>query len=112
MMLEIWNQLNVFEIFLSNLSRGKKNNKIILLLISSPKRYDIGQDWVKYAHSLHTILVLVNFSCRATAHVGLLDYGEPKPGETVLVNGAAGAIGSTAGQIAKIQVRLELLKYN
>ena len=48
---------------------------------------------------------MADFNCRATAHVGLLDYGNPEPGETVLVNGAAGAIGSTAGQIAKIQVR-------
>ena len=48
---------------------------------------------------------MADFHCRATAHVGLLDYGNPELGETVLVNGAAGAIGSTAGQIAKIQVR-------
>ena len=29
--------------------------------------------------------------------------GDPKPGETVLVSGAAGATGSVAGQIAKIK---------
>ena len=51
---------------------------------------------------------MADFHCRATAHVGLLDYGNPEPGETVLVNGAAGAIGSTAGQIVKIQVRPEV----
>ncbi len=38
-----------------------------------------------------------------TAYFGLLDLGEPKPGETVLVSGAAGATGSVAGQIAKIK---------
>ncbi len=38
-----------------------------------------------------------------TAYFGLLDVGAPKPGETVVVSGAAGATGSVAGQIAKIQ---------
>ena len=34
---------------------------------------------------------------------GMLDLGQPKPGETVLVSGAAGATGSVAGQIARIK---------
>ena len=38
-----------------------------------------------------------------TAYFGLLDLGKPKAGETVLVSGAAGAVGSLVGQIAKIQ---------
>ncbi len=38
-----------------------------------------------------------------TAYFGLLDIGRPQPGETVLVSTAAGAVGSAAGQIAKIQ---------
>jgi NADPH-dependent curcumin reductase CurA len=38
-----------------------------------------------------------------TAYFGLLDVGQPKPGETVLVSAAAGAVGSVAGQIAKIK---------
>src|SRR5690242_10069711 len=37
-----------------------------------------------------------------TAYFGLLDVGKPRPGETVLVSGAAGAVGSIAGQIAKL----------
>jgi NADPH-dependent curcumin reductase len=37
-----------------------------------------------------------------TAYFGLLEVGKPKAGETVVVSGAAGAVGSTAGQIAKI----------
>ncbi len=37
-----------------------------------------------------------------TAYFGLLDCCEPKPGETVVVSTAAGAVGSTVGQIAKI----------
>ena len=38
-----------------------------------------------------------------TAYFGLLDVGMPKEGETVLVSGAAGAVGSVVGQIAKIK---------
>jgi NADPH-dependent curcumin reductase CurA len=38
-----------------------------------------------------------------TAYFGLLEVGQPKPGETVVVSGAAGATGSVVGQIAKIQ---------
>jgi NADPH-dependent curcumin reductase CurA len=38
-----------------------------------------------------------------TAYVGLLDIGRPKEGETVVVSAAAGAVGSIAGQIAKIK---------
>ena len=38
-----------------------------------------------------------------TAYFGLLDIGQPQPGETVLVSGAAGAVGSIVGQIAKLQ---------
>jgi len=37
-----------------------------------------------------------------TAYFGLLDVGEPKPGDTVVVSGAAGAVGSTVGQLAKL----------
>ena len=37
-----------------------------------------------------------------TAYVGLEDIGKPQPGETVVVSGAAGGVGSIAGQIAKI----------
>ena len=38
-----------------------------------------------------------------TAYVGLLDIGQPKPGETVVVSAASGAVGSAVGQIAKIK---------
>jgi NADPH-dependent curcumin reductase CurA len=37
-----------------------------------------------------------------TAYFGLLEVCRPKPGETVVVSGAAGAVGSCVGQIAKI----------
>ncbi|MEQ9111647.1 MAG: NADP-dependent oxidoreductase [Rhodospirillaceae bacterium] len=38
-----------------------------------------------------------------TAYFGLFDIGKPKAGETVLVSGAAGGVGSNVGQIAKIR---------
>ena len=38
-----------------------------------------------------------------TAYFGLLDVGQPKTGETVVVSTAAGAVGSCVGQIAKIK---------
>jgi NADPH-dependent curcumin reductase CurA len=38
-----------------------------------------------------------------TAYFGLLDVGQPKAGETVVVSGAAGAVGTVVGQIAKIK---------
>ncbi|MDX1734488.1 MAG: NADP-dependent oxidoreductase [Halioglobus sp.] len=36
-----------------------------------------------------------------TAYFGMLDIGEPREGDTVLVSGAAGATGSVAGQLAR-----------
>ena len=36
-----------------------------------------------------------------TAYFGLMDIGQPKEGETVVVSAAAGAVGAVAGQIAK-----------
>src|SRR5438105_9963567 len=37
-----------------------------------------------------------------TAYFGLKELGEPKPGETVVVSAASGAVGSVVGQLAKI----------
>jgi NADPH-dependent curcumin reductase len=38
-----------------------------------------------------------------TAYFGLLDVGRPEPGQTVVISGAAGSVGSVAGQIARIK---------
>jgi hypothetical protein len=38
-----------------------------------------------------------------TAYFGLFDVGQPKPGDTVVVSGAAGATGSVVGQLARIE---------
>jgi NADPH-dependent curcumin reductase CurA len=38
-----------------------------------------------------------------TAYFGLLDVGRPEPGQTVVVSGAAGSVGSVVGQIARVK---------
>jgi hypothetical protein len=38
-----------------------------------------------------------------TAYAGLLEVGQPKSGETLLISGAAGSVGSLVGQIGKIK---------
>jgi NADPH-dependent curcumin reductase CurA len=38
-----------------------------------------------------------------TGYFGLLDVGQPKAGDTLVVSGAAGAVGQTVGQLAKIK---------
>jgi len=38
-----------------------------------------------------------------TAYTGLLESGQPKEGETVVVSAASGAVGSVVGQIARIK---------
>lgn len=38
-----------------------------------------------------------------TAYVGLIDLGQPKAGETVVVSAASGAVGSMVGQLAKLR---------
>jgi NADPH-dependent curcumin reductase len=44
----------------------------------------------------------LNLTGGYTAYFGLFDVGQPKPGETVVVSGAAGSVGSLVGQMAKI----------
>ena len=38
-----------------------------------------------------------------TGYFGLMDVGQPQPGQTVVVSGAAGAVGQTVGQMAKLK---------
>ena len=49
------------------------------------------------------ITVSVCVCYRATAYLAFLDMCAPKEGETLIVTGAAGAVGSAVGQIAKIK---------
>jgi len=54
----------------------------------------------RYPLSRHLSLFGLN---AMTAYFGLLEIGRPKLGETVLVSGAAGSVGSLVGQIAKLK---------
>ena len=64
-----------------------------------------GRGWVKVdasqlpAYKYLSVLGMTGY----TAYFGLLDVGQPQPNETLLVSGAAGAVGSVAGQIGKIK---------
>ena len=63
-----------------------------------------GQDLVPLGEMAQPSLALGGVGMPAfTAHVGLLDIGQPKPGETVVVAAATGAVGAVVGQIAKLK---------
>nr|WP_205614888.1 NADP-dependent oxidoreductase [Streptomyces chartreusis] len=62
-----------------------------------------GRDVIKVdpeAAPLPTYLGTLGMS-GMTAYFGLIDVGRPQPGQTVVVSGAAGAVGSIVGQVAK-----------
>ena len=64
-----------------------------------------GKGWVQVDPNIAPLpkyLSVLGLTGR-TAYFGLLEIGQPKEGDTVLVSGAAGAVGSTVGQIAKIK---------
>jgi NADPH-dependent curcumin reductase CurA len=77
-------------------------------LVSGPlgwQRYAVarGKDLNRIPPGIAPTLALGPLGMTAlTAYFGLLDVGQLKSGETVLISGAAGAVGSIAGQIAKI----------
>lgn len=63
-----------------------------------------GKDLTSLGEMAHPSLALGGLGMPAfTAYVGLLDIGQPKPGETVVVAAATGAVGAVVGQIAKLK---------
>jgi hypothetical protein len=64
-----------------------------------------GKGFVKVDPKLAPLLVYLNVLGMPglTAYFGLLEVGLPKAGNTVVVSGAAGAVGGTVGQIAKLK---------
>lgn len=58
----------------------------------------LGPEFAKPSYALG-VLGMPGF----TAYMGLLDIGNPKPGETVVVAAATGAVGAVVGQIAKLK---------
>ncbi|MFN2328380.1 MAG: NADP-dependent oxidoreductase [Chromatocurvus sp.] len=53
-------------------------------------------------YPLHYHLSIFSGAMGLTPYFGMLELGQPQPGETVLISAAAGAVGSIAGQIARI----------
>ncbi|XXT22798.1 NADP-dependent oxidoreductase [Sorangium sp. So ce429] len=63
-----------------------------------------GQELVPLGEMTQPSLALGGLGMPAfTAYVGLLDIGRPRPGETVVVAAATGAVGAVVGQIARLQ---------
>ncbi|WP_437968648.1 NADP-dependent oxidoreductase [Sorangium sp. So ce260] len=63
-----------------------------------------GEDLVPLGEMARPSLALGGLGMPAfTAYVGLLDIGRPRPGETVVVAAATGAVGAVVGQIAKLK---------
>lgn len=54
-------------------------------------------------HPLRYHLSIFSGAMGLTPYFGMLELGQPQPGETALISAAAGAVGSIAGQIAKIK---------
>ncbi len=64
-----------------------------------------GQGWVKVDPKIAPLPLYIGTLGMPgmTAYFGLMEVGQPKEGDTVVVSGAAGAVGSIVGQIAKIK---------
>ncbi|AFZ24947.1 putative NADP-dependent oxidoreductase [Cylindrospermum stagnale PCC 7417] len=72
-------------------------------LVSSQKLLPLTKLPQPIPAPLTAFLGPLSFIIGCTAYFGLLDIGQPKAGETVVVSAAAGAVGSLVGQIAKIK---------
>ena len=66
--------------------------------VSSGQRFNVVPDRIP-AEAVLCVLSLPGI----TAYQGLMEIGKPKAGETLVVSGAAGSVGSLVGQIAKIE---------
>lgn len=83
-----------------------KENDVVIGHLSWKKYNTLSADSVRKATStevpLHLYLSTLGMPGHA-AHGGMLNIGKPEKGETVVVSAASGAVGSVAGQIAKIK---------
>lgn len=78
-----------------------------LSLVSKPDEPSFFGQMVRKLPDFEDLPLSLSLGCLGmpglTAYFGLLDRGRVKAGETVLVSGAAGAVGSVVGQIAKVK---------
>jgi NADPH-dependent curcumin reductase CurA len=71
-------------------------------VVVAPERGTMGLTKLLPAVSPEMMLSILGIT-GMTAYFGLMEHGQPKAGETVLISGAAGATGSIVGQIAKLK---------
>ncbi|WP_299799640.1 NADP-dependent oxidoreductase [uncultured Maribacter sp.] len=94
----------VAEVIESNNDKFKKGDFVSGLLQWKEKQISTGEGLQKIDKSkapLSAYLGIVGMT-GLTAFLGLHEIGKPKKGETLVVSGAAGAVGSVVGQIGKI----------
>jgi NADPH-dependent curcumin reductase CurA len=94
----------IAEVVESNLDGFKKGDFVTGMLEWKEYQSHNGEELMKVdpsKASLSTYLGLLGMT-GLTAYLGLTEIGKPKAGETVVVSGAAGAVGSVVGQIAKL----------
>jgi len=94
----------IAEVVESNLDGFKKGDFVTGMLEWKEYQTHNGEELMKVDPSkapLSTYLGLLGMT-GLTAYLGLTEIGKPKAEETVVVSGAAGAVGSVVGQIAKL----------
>ena len=94
----------ITEVMESNLDGFKKGDFVTGMLEWKEYQTHNGEELMKVDPNkapLSTYLGLLGMT-GLTAYLGLTEIGKPKAGETVVVSGAAGAVGSVVGQIAKL----------
>ncbi len=89
----------------SNLAGYEKGDWVVAFSGWQDYMISTGEDLLKLPKALsHPSFALGVLGMPGlTAYMGLLDIGQPKAGETVVVAAATGAVGSLVGQIAKIK---------
>ena len=94
----------VAEVVESKNDNFKKGDFVSNLLEWKEYQVSTGEGLQKLAPSLQPLSVYLGIvgMTGMTAYMGLTKIGKPKAGETIVVSGAAGAVGSVVGQIGKI----------
>ena len=101
---EVMRGLGAGEVVASNHPSFAKGDRVVGLLGWQSFATVPGKDLDKLPREVPLTLAMGPLGMTGmTAYFGLLDIGEPKEGDTVLVSGGAGAVGSIVGQIARLK---------